>query len=89
MGVGGGQPNISQEIVSNLRIPAPSLEEQADIVQQLRQKIQDFDDLLSATQRGIEVLNERRSALISAAVTGQLDLRNWQPPELEAVAEVA
>src|SRR5690606_20036493 len=87
LGVGGGQPNISQEIVSNLRIPAPSLVEQAEIVHQLRQRIHEFDDLLSATQQGIEVLRERRSALISAAVTGQLDLRNWESPEREAIVE--
>ncbi len=30
---------------------------------------------------GIKLLQERRSALISAAVTGKIDVRGWQPPE--------
>ena len=36
-----------------------------------------------------QLLLERRSALISAAVTDQLDLSDWQLPEPEAIAEVA
>jgi len=33
---------------------------------------------------GIALLKERRSALISAAVTGKIDVRNWQPPADES-----
>ncbi|MFV0278403.1 MAG: restriction endonuclease subunit S [Parahaliea sp.] len=32
----------------------------------------------------IDLLQERRSALISAAVTGKIDVRNWQPPADES-----
>jgi len=46
----------------------------------LLQTIPRFDTLLSEAENGIALLNERRSALISAAVTGKIDVRGWQPP---------
>ena len=40
-----------------------------------------FDNLTSEAELVIDLLKERRSALISAAVTGQIDVRNYQPEE--------
>jgi len=37
----------------------------------------DFQDLESQAEEGITLLQERRTALISAAVTGKIDVRNW------------
>ena len=42
-----------------------------------------FDALEREARLLIERLKERRSALISAAVTGKIDVRNWQPPSDE------
>ncbi|QKE65701.1 restriction endonuclease subunit S [Aquipseudomonas campi] len=89
---GGGQPNISQDTVANLKIPAPDIEEQQVISDFLDQKTIEHDSLVKEAERVVGFLQERRSALISAAVTGKIDVRNWQPtastqaPEL-AVAE--
>lgn len=42
-----------------------------------------------AAAQQIDLLQERRTALISAAVTGKIDVRNWKPPESEPTQEVA
>ncbi|EHF5043401.1 restriction endonuclease subunit S, partial [Enterobacter asburiae] len=39
-----------------------------------------IDVLLQKQLQQIELLKERRTALISAAVTGKIDLRDWTPP---------
>ena len=50
------------------------LDEQQDIVKHVQIETKKLDDLAEATERTIALLQERRSALISAAVTGQLVL---------------
>jgi type I restriction enzyme S subunit len=69
--------------IFSFRAPLPSLIEQGEIVSNVRESLRrldgSFDDLL----RSKELLQERRSALISAAVTGQIDVRGLVP---EAVA---
>ncbi|MEQ3638084.1 hypothetical protein [Alcanivorax sp.] len=52
--------------------------------------------MILASQKGIRLLGERRSALISAAVIGKIDVRDWQPsesaspePVLQAAEEAA
>lgn len=72
---GGGQPNINQDVVANLWIPSPSLKEQQSIVENINYESGRIDLLISKTQESIELLKERRSAFITAAVTGQIDLR--------------
>jgi type I restriction enzyme S subunit len=46
-------------------------------------------DVTEAAVAQIELLQERRTALISAAVTGKIDVRDWKAPEFAAEAEVA
>lgn len=72
---GGGQPNINQDVVANLWIPSPSLKEQQSIVENINYESERIDLLISKTQNSIELLIERRSAFITAAVTGQINLR--------------
>ncbi|AAZ98635.1 putative restriction endonuclease S subunit [Thiobacillus denitrificans ATCC 25259] len=55
-------------------LPVPPLDEQRDIVARVQAETRKLDALAEATERTVTVLQERRSALISAAVTGQLDL---------------
>ena len=43
-----------------------------------------FDALSEEAERAIKLLQERRTALISAAVTGKIDVRGWKAPEAEA-----
>ena len=59
---------------------APSLKEQDEIVSYIQRETAKSDVLVSEAEQVILLLQERRSALISAAVTGKIDVRGWQPP---------
>jgi type I restriction enzyme S subunit len=80
---GQGQPNLNTEIIKSIKIPLPPLEEQVDILRKLDEDLFVFDSLVSEADKAQFLLGERRSALISAAVTGQIDVRGLVP---EAVA---
>jgi type I restriction enzyme, S subunit len=56
-------------------IPLPSLDEQRRIAVYLDEQTAQIDTLIADTERFIELARERRSALIAAAVTGQIDVR--------------
>ena len=77
---GGGQPNINQEKVAALKISTPTLEEQKEIISFLDQETLKLRHLIAKANKVIELLKERRTALISAAVTGKIDVRDWQAP---------
>ena len=53
----------------------PTKEEQREVLQFLKDKLKEIDDLVAETRNSIELLKEHRSALISAAVTGKIDVR--------------
>ena len=71
---GAGQPNISQETVRSLRVPAPELHEQQTIAETLDAEADRFGRTREALVLQIELLLERRQALITAAVTGELNI---------------
>ena len=73
LGYGGGQPNISQETVRALRVPAPPPQEQRAIADFLDRETGKIDALLAKKERLIELLQEKRAALIGHAVTKGLD----------------
>ncbi|OGT05201.1 MAG: hypothetical protein A2143_09025 [Gallionellales bacterium RBG_16_57_15] len=58
-----------------LHVPLPSAEEQTAITAFLDTESAKLDTLTAEAQRAIDLLQERRTALISAAVTGQIDVR--------------
>ncbi|PTL89167.1 restriction endonuclease subunit S [Halomonas litopenaei] len=63
-----------------IECPAPPVAEQEEIVSHIKRESAKHDVLLVEAQANIDLLQERRSALISAAVTGKIDVRGWQPP---------
>jgi type I restriction enzyme S subunit len=67
--------SISSSNVMELPVPVPDEAEQDEIVKILNKSLLRLDSLIDSTERSIELLKERRSALITAAVTGQFDLR--------------
>ena len=79
---GGGQPNINQEKIRLFRIPVPSCEEQRRIVTYLDQQTSQIDATVVEAEKCIELSLERRAALITAAVTGQIDVRDPEPVEI-------
>ena len=67
--------NVSAERYSRLPIPVPPLAEQRAIVAFLDQETERIDDLVGRVECNIERLQEYRTALITAAVTGKIDVR--------------
>ena len=70
----GTQPNIGMNVLQNLKVVCPPLDEQRAIAQFLDQKCELLEAVVKLTSRAIERLLEYRSALITAAVTGKMDL---------------
>ena len=68
-------PSMTGESLSSHLIAAPKFTEQRDIANSLDRETARIDLLTQKTQHSIDLLKERRSALITAAVTGQIDLR--------------
>ena len=66
---------ITCEQIKNLHVSHPPLVEQSAISAFLDTESAKFDTLTTEAQRAIDLLQERRTALISAAVTGQIDVR--------------
>jgi type I restriction enzyme, S subunit len=68
--------NISAERYANLWVPMPSLSEQDAILENIRNGMTILDRLVATVTNAIERLKEYRSALITAAVTGKIDVRD-------------
>lgn len=71
----GTQQNIGMGVIENLAIAVPPLAEQQAIAGRLMKLLDQFQPLISEATEAIRLLQERRAALISAAVTGQIDVR--------------
>ena len=69
-------PHLTGEQLRKYRFPKPPHAEQTAIVAFLERETSMLDELLSEARTAITLLQERRTALISAAVTGQIDVRN-------------
>ncbi|WP_275723909.1 restriction endonuclease subunit S [Vibrio furnissii] len=77
---GGNQAALNCELISNFKVTVPSIDEQKQIVVDTNAKLNRFDQIIKKTMDFVEHSQERRTALISAAVTGKIDVRNWQAP---------
>ncbi len=71
---------LSLEDIKSFVVALPPYKEQKLIARALDDQTKGFDRLISQAAVGVSLLSERRSALISAAVTGKIDVRGWQPP---------
>lgn len=69
---GISRQGLNFEEIGNFSIPIPPLDEQHAITSYLAEETTKVDDLTSVTQKTIDLLRERRTALIAAAVTGQI-----------------
>ena len=75
------QPFLNMSNIKNLKISLPSIEEQKNILTYLEEKLEGIDDLIAKSLSFDKLIRERRTALISAAVTGKIDVRGWRAPE--------
>jgi len=84
-GIWSSRLRIYPESLYEIRLSLPPLNEQKNIVKYVTQQTGNYAYLIDKADKGIRLMQERRTALISAAVTGKIDLRGWTPP-VEGVA---
>ena len=73
-------PNIGQDHIKEALVPIPPIEEQILIAQHISDMQTKFDALTEKAESAIQLMQERRTALISSAVTGKINVSNWQNP---------
>ena len=66
---------VSQGHIRNWTACCPPIPEQAEIVAFIERESRKLDSAISKVEDAVERLNEYRTALISAAVTGKIDVR--------------
>ena len=71
---------LNQELIRNALLLAPTYQEAQEIAKSLEIQITKIDNIIQKQQQLMNFSNERRTALISAAVTGKIDVRGWVAP---------
>ncbi|MGL5007992.1 MAG: restriction endonuclease subunit S [Plesiomonas sp.] len=75
---GAKMPRASAEFINEMRIVLPPAREQEVIINQLNDVLSVFNRLTTKASDAIKLIQERKTALISAAVTGKIDVRDWE-----------
>lgn len=83
--VGSTMDNLNTSILNQLPIIIPPMEEQREIVAYLDRETARIDRMVELNQQTIDKLKEYRTALITAVVTGKIDVRNWRQMETKGV----
>lgn len=78
--IGATSPHVNVVTIKNFSLPWPPKEEREEISNYIRSITSSMDELILVAGKKVGLLQERRTALISAAVTGKIDVRNWQAP---------
>ena len=73
-------PSMTQEDLLNLGFAIPPIQEQIEISKFIAEYLEKNHSLMEKAKQAIQLMQERRTALISSAVTGKIDVRNWQHP---------
>ncbi|MBY7924092.1 restriction endonuclease subunit S [Vibrio fluvialis] len=81
--------NLHLDKIQNFWFCIPPRTEQDEIVTSLNRDIGKLDLLINKATDAINLMKERRAALISAAVTGKIDVRNWQAPTPQSFEQIA
>ena len=74
LAMGSTHQTIYMPDIESLRVPLPEVEEQDRVVEAVWDRLRRFDGVVDALQRQLSLLQERRQALITAAVSGELDI---------------
>lgn len=76
-GASHSMQNIGQSTIKEMPVVIPPIEEANELVSTIKEQMTVFEALESKAVKGIKLLQERRTALISAAVTGKIDVRRY------------
>ena len=80
---GSKMPRASSDFINEMEIVIPPINEQIKIAEELDTILGKFEILTEKSTAAIGLMKERKTALISAAVTGKIDVRSWQTSEVE------
>ena len=69
-----GIPGLSRESAYRVKVPLPEPSRQSEIANELNTKLRHFESLVGAITQEIDLLVERRQVLITAAITGELEI---------------
>ena len=75
---GTNREGLNFEQIKNFSVPVPSLDEQQTIIKFLEEKLSKIDALQIELEHQLSDLKSYKSSLITEAVTGKIDLRDWQ-----------
>ncbi|MBN3046919.1 restriction endonuclease subunit S [Pectobacterium brasiliense] len=81
-------PKINRESLADCQIPIPLESEQDKIYTHTTVTLNQLDVIIQQSEFTIKLLQERRTALISAAVTGKIDVRDWVAPDSSEMANI-
>lgn len=82
------QANLNVDRIGAVKGTFPPYDEQLEIVNYLDNLLERYDSIEKQCKDAIELMKERRTALISAAVTGKIDVRKWKPTNNKNTKEV-
>lgn len=74
---GGMHPHLNCGEVQFVKIPLPPIEEQSNIITYIQFQLEKISSLEDKVNQAIHLMKERKIALISAVVTGKIDVRDW------------
>jgi type I restriction enzyme S subunit len=84
---GAAQPKLTKDRLLGIRIPVPSPSEQEEIVRQIAKDVAAPELAIKRANDEIALLLELRNRQIVDVVTGQIDVRRWQPSPDDEIAE--
>jgi type I restriction enzyme S subunit len=74
--IAAAQPGLSVDTIKNLLIPIPPYSEQIEISNYLQKNLAKIENIRLATSKSIDLLKERKIALITGAINGQIKIQN-------------
>jgi type I restriction enzyme S subunit len=86
---GSTMQHITKPKFGSFPVPLPSLSEQVEIEAHINRETQDIDLAIARTAEEIKLIREYRDRLIADVVTGQVDVRGWQPGPDDVVDDAA
>lgn len=88
-GASSSMLNIGQSVIKEMSVPLPPRKEQMEILAWLTGALRVLEELQAEVEEALALLAERRAALISAAVTGKIDVRGWSAATEQDDSELA
>lgn len=73
-----GTKKLDTDQLKDLVIPVPPLKKQKRLLERMNSNLKRIDQLIESAERSKEILREKREAIITKAVNGQIDLTNWK-----------